>query len=136
MIVLTKSIEIWKTDTNFELSSADLSAEDWREWRKIQGHWQKQPLSHAVESAVFDATREVEAVAKDSGSPIPFGRSVQIVDDGRIAAAVQKVRDAVAAREARLTAAAPQYTCSGGHGCRQPVAAKGGLCRQCAHDAD
>lgn len=124
-------------DTFFTLDGDGLTAREWQDAAKIAAAaTDRTPLAAAVRAAVARTEMTVRTVAREAGVEIVRGRPIPIADDGRIAAAVEAVRAAVAARAAKLVPAAPTFTCAGGHGCRRPVTSKGALCAQCAHDQE
>lgn len=110
-------------DDSFDLAGGDLGKSELARMRAAANR--SRPLREAL-GQIEEAAR---AVAKDAGVPVQGYRKAALTDDGRIAAAISAAR-------VLMAPAAPTFTCAGGHGCRQAVTVRGGLCRQCRHDAD
>ncbi|MGH9846969.1 MAG: hypothetical protein ACREEM_50375, partial [Blastocatellia bacterium] len=101
----------------------------------------RKPASYAVREAIDAALKVAYALAREQGAEIiPYtGTRPAIQDDGRITAAVARVRTAMEARRQKLAgqSPAPQYACAGARdGCRARVTVRGAYCPRCQHDED
>lgn len=130
---------IYTTDTSRNLTGGDLSEGEWFAFERAGSFDERKPLSYAVHQATDAAWRLACDIMREQGvKNTPYsGVDRPIVDDGRITAAITAIRDAMAARAAKLATQAPppQYRCAGAKdGCPERVHSRGDYCDSCAHD--
>jgi len=132
---------IYTTDTMTVLNGGDIARGEWSEFDEASSYERRKPASYAVREAIDAAIKIAYALACEQGvQVIPYsGANPKIRDDGRIAAAVANIREAMEARRQKLAgqAPAPQYACAGARdGCRARVVYQGDYCARCQHDED
>jgi hypothetical protein len=133
--------DIYTTDTTTTLSGGNIEKGEWAKFQDVSSTDSRKPASYAVRLAMDAAIKTAYVLAREQGAKVTayVGTEPTIADDGRIAEAVKKIRDAVEARARKLASQppAPQFACANArHGCRARVHHRGEFCARCAHDEE
>ena len=130
--------KLYYGDTFTTLSGDAFTKEEWAKWQDASSNESRKPASYAVHCAIKDATRVAFQVAKEQGLELAaYVSNPAIQDDGRIATAVEAIREAVAARAAKLAGQQPTHRCKGAKdGCSARVSTPNTYCARCAHDEE
>lgn len=131
---------LYTTDTSKTLSGGDLANGEWFDFEGKSSRDSRKPASYAVWQAMDDAMIVAGTMINEQGIVVTKykGCDRPIVDDGRLAAAVAKIREAVASRAAKLAGqTAAQFPCAEAKdGCHNRVQVRGSFCPRCRHDED
>ena len=131
--------DIYPTDTSITLSGGDLAKGEWGEFAEKSSTDSRKPASYAVHQAMDAAIKTAYLLAREQCAVVTdyCGTEPGIEDDGRIKAAIDAIREAIAARAAKLANQSPQFPCAGSrNGCRAKVIVRGTYCARCQHDED
>ena len=130
---------LYLTDTTASLRGDGCSRAEWAAIQEAAGLMNpRRQTSYAVWDASLLVIRAAKILAREQGIALTHYQATgPILDDGRIAAALEVVREAMAERTAKIAAqGSPRlpYPCAGRpDGCHVLVTQRGDYCPRCAH---